>query len=102
MYVLFSFFDILGPSFLAGFCEKGPNCKFVHPSFEIPKEEDYQMKKVTIIPPKPIEISKDAPKPQQQQYRPIESVTCYKCHQKGHYANKCPNKKTLLLEEFPE
>lgn len=26
--------------------------------------------------------------------RPLEEVTCFKCGQQGHYANKCPNGRT--------
>ena len=24
----------------------------------------------------------------------LEDVKCFKCHKKGHYANKCPDAKT--------
>src|SRR6187399_1758081 len=29
------------------------------------------------------------------QFRPLSEVTCNKCTQKGHYANRCPNPKRL-------
>ncbi len=28
------------PDYMAGFCGKGPNCKFAHPKFELPWEDD--------------------------------------------------------------
>lgn len=38
------------------------------------------------------------PKEQQQQkYRPLDQVTCYKCGEKGHYANKCPKGHLAFL-----
>jgi cleavage and polyadenylation specificity factor subunit 4 len=83
------------PSYLAGFCLKGPTCKFIHPSFEIPKEEDYQMRQVTII--QPITIKPQAPREQKpQEPRSLESVLCFKCGQKGHYANKCPSRRSMM------
>lgn len=29
--------------------------------------------------------------------RPLETVTCYKCGDKGHYANKCPKSRSELI-----
>lgn len=34
---------------------------------------------------------------QQRQYRPLDQVTCYKCGEKGHYANKCPKGHLAFL-----
>ena len=35
----------------------------------------------------------DSRRAQASSRRPIEEVTCHKCEQKGHYANRCPNKR---------
>uniref|UniRef100_T1JBL3 Cleavage and polyadenylation specificity factor subunit 4 n=1 Tax=Strigamia maritima TaxID=126957 RepID=T1JBL3_STRMM len=33
----------------------------------------------------------------QKQYRPLDQVTCFKCGEKGHYANKCPKGHLAFL-----
>jgi len=106
---------VICPSFLTGFCSSGLKCKFAHPSFDIPKEETIQKKKIVFpptLPPPPIQIiphhqqqlqqqlqQRNDLKPVQQQYRSIAEVLCFKCKQKGHYANKCTNKKVVTEEE---
>ena len=35
-------------------------------------------------------------------YRDIGSVTCFRCWQKGHYANNCPNPKVPPPPDHPE
>ena len=30
-------------------------------------------------------------------YRPLDQVTCFKCGEKGHYANKCPKGHLAFL-----
>ena len=62
----------------AGVCPDGPNCKFGHPKFEIPMPpRDAQQKGVGGMGGGGM--------------RDLSMVTCYKCYQKGHYANACPN-----------
>ncbi|GAB6031118.1 Cleavage and polyadenylation specificity factor subunit 4 [Chamberlinius hualienensis] len=34
---------------------------------------------------------------QQRQYRPLDQVTCFKCGERGHYANKCPKGHLAFL-----
>ena len=92
-------FAVACPEYLTGFCIKGKTCKFVHPSFEIPKEEDYQKREVTIIKPTALPIAQQ-PRPPVVQYRPEEEVLCFKCREKGHYANKCPNQKYVGPDEY--
>ncbi|XP_040836311.1 cleavage and polyadenylation specificity factor subunit 4 isoform X8 [Ochotona curzoniae] len=83
-------------NYLVGFCPEGPSCKFMHPRFELPMGTTEQ-------PPLPQQTqppSKRAPQVigvmQSQNSsagnrgpRPLEQVTCYKCGEKGHYANRC-------------
>ena len=35
-------------------------------------------------------------------YRDIKEVTCFRCWQKGHYANNCPNAKVPPPPGHPE
>lgn len=83
-------------NYLVGFCPEGPSCKFMHPRFELPMGTTEQ-------PPLPQQTqppTKRAPQVigvmQSQNSsagnrgpRPLEQVTCYKCGEKGHYANRC-------------
>eukprot|EP01112_Ceratiomyxa_fruticulosa_P013189 TRINITY_DN3693_c0_g4_i1.p1 TRINITY_DN3693_c0_g4~~TRINITY_DN3693_c0_g4_i1.p1 ORF type:complete len:329 (-),score=60.22 TRINITY_DN3693_c0_g4_i1:102-1088(-) len=47
---------------------------------------------VNVIPPAPFENSGSSAS--RINLRPLDIVTCFKCSQVGHYANKCPNKRT--------
>lgn len=51
------------------------------------------------LQPPPME---DDMRPQQQQRpppRPLEEITCFKCGNKGHYANKCPKGLLAFLSQ---
>uniref|UniRef100_A0A3B4AXN1 Cleavage and polyadenylation specificity factor subunit 4 n=1 Tax=Periophthalmus magnuspinnatus TaxID=409849 RepID=A0A3B4AXN1_9GOBI len=78
-------------NYLVGFCPEGKSCKFMHPRFELPMGASEQ-------PPLP----QQGPRTQNNMTsvaqqsnmlargpRPLDQVTCYKCGEKGHYANKC-------------
>ena len=45
--------------------------------------------------PKPKPTTTETPKPEEEKKQPgsKKKVKCYKCHEEGHYANKCPEKK---------
>ncbi|KAG1676417.1 Cleavage and polyadenylation specificity factor subunit 4 [Nymphon striatum] len=113
-------------NYLCGFCLDGEKCKFVHPRFELPTEQaqknqkallchfcgdlghkalncfkmpielreeqakllNEEQNKVVTLPPPPIP---------QKPFRPLDQVTCYKCGEKGHYANKCPKGHLAFL-----
>ncbi|KAG1676418.1 Cleavage and polyadenylation specificity factor subunit 4 [Nymphon striatum] len=47
-----------------------------------------EQNKVVTLPPPPIP---------QKPFRPLDQVTCYKCGEKGHYANKCPKGHLAFL-----
>uniref|UniRef100_A0A3B1J1R8 Cleavage and polyadenylation specificity factor subunit 4 n=1 Tax=Astyanax mexicanus TaxID=7994 RepID=A0A3B1J1R8_ASTMX len=73
-------------NYLVGFCPEGKGCKFMHPRFELPMGTTEQ-------PPLP-QQSQTQQKNQNHMGgsrgpRPLDQVTCYKCGEKGHYANKC-------------
>ncbi|KAJ3187741.1 Cleavage and polyadenylation specificity factor subunit 4 [Gaertneriomyces sp. JEL0708] len=74
--------------YVTGFCPKGPECSFGHPKFEI----------------NPVSVPLDASFPDmskgqmqygdgQRNYRPLSEVTCFRCGEKGHYANHCPKRR---------
>ncbi|KAL1921357.1 uncharacterized protein VTP21DRAFT_11073 [Calcarisporiella thermophila] len=91
-------------NYLTGFCPLGPECPNGHPKYELPKLENEVTSSSNenaaySIPEMhngPIESPRNPSQHHQQQprqYRNIEDVTCFKCGQKGHYANKCPNQR---------
>ncbi|XP_030044931.1 cleavage and polyadenylation specificity factor subunit 4 isoform X4 [Microcaecilia unicolor] len=97
-------------NYLAGFCPEGPKCKFVHPKFDMLCISDHM--KTTVHPPRlqdfpllssNILVQSRLQKPQGPaaypcgMLRPLEQVTCFKCGDKGHYANKCSKSRAACL-----
>ncbi|KAJ3256912.1 hypothetical protein HK103_005030 [Boothiomyces macroporosus] len=83
------------PNYLVGFCPKGDNCTFGHPKYELPV-----LNSLADIAAQQ-QLQQIQPQPQQRKamknndrsgFRQISEVTCFKCGEKGHYANHCPNK----------
>jgi len=91
--------------YVNGFCPLGPSCPNGHPKNELPDMDKLEL---------------PAPRPQSERppgylgsaaaahaghgfrktpaegktegaYRPLSEVVCFKCGQKGHYANRCSN-----------
>lgn len=101
-------------NYAAGFCQKGPECELFHPTFELPVNDPVTqslikchncgemghkatvcpaLKKEEAIPNRHAQMAFNNPaqnQGQSKQFRPLDQVTCFKCGQKGHYANKCP------------
>ncbi|KAI8576540.1 hypothetical protein K450DRAFT_295539 [Umbelopsis ramanniana AG] len=101
-------------NYLTGFCPLGLNCPNGHPRYELPvmhnddRMDDMAPEQQQQPPRVPFTRGDQAPQ-QQQRFnhsnnagppgggggnfvrRPLEEVTCFKCGQQGHYANKCPN-----------
>ena len=90
------------PSYLTGFCPKGENCSFGHPKYELPVANNLSNEPQQ----QPSEIQKQYQQQAQQQkqqkqqhgernnngQRSLQEVTCFKCGDKGHYANQCTKK----------
>ncbi|KAK3737772.1 hypothetical protein QZH41_012211 [Actinostola sp. cb2023] len=105
---------VICTNYLCGFCPEGPKCKHKHPRFELPlvKDENIDKKlnitchscgqpghKASTCPQnpqkenfKPHSFNQNVPNSMGDQHifgrRPLETVTCFKCGDKGHYANK--------------
>uniref|UniRef100_A0A8C4QTB0 Cleavage and polyadenylation specificity factor subunit 4 n=1 Tax=Eptatretus burgeri TaxID=7764 RepID=A0A8C4QTB0_EPTBU len=91
---------VLCVNFLVGFCPEGPDCKFVHPRFELPMpSQDNLPNKAPISGANvfqnfpPISMGTSG----MRNTRPLEQVTCFKCGDRGHYANKCPRSHLSFL-----
>ncbi|KAF7722393.1 Cleavage and polyadenylation specificity factor subunit 4 [Apophysomyces ossiformis] len=100
-------------NYLTGFCPNGLNCPNGHPKYELPVMHGLDNTTSATDKPQPQQQQHQQQQHQQQQqqqqdssnddgqrphinrpqngfYRRLEDVTCYKCGQQGHYANKCP------------
>ncbi|TPX35218.1 hypothetical protein SmJEL517_g02320 [Synchytrium microbalum] len=69
-------------NYLTGFCPKGPECPFGHPKFEVHTLN-------AVLAPGEIQ-------PQIRQHRSLDDVVCFKCGEKGHYANTCRLSATAM------
>ncbi|KAI7818291.1 hypothetical protein BC939DRAFT_427968 [Gamsiella multidivaricata] len=84
---------VLCQNYVTGWCPQGSNCPNGHPKYELPPPnwDDGQGAR-----PMPQERSFERDETQQRPNgesfptRNLEDVTCFKCQQKGHYANRCP------------
>ena len=75
------------PRYLAGFCPDGPACQFGHAKFERPRFDDGDVCRPVGFGSVPRAAGAAA----NGFTRDLSGVTCYRCWQKGHYANNCPN-----------
>uniref|UniRef100_A0A665TBT9 Cleavage and polyadenylation specificity factor subunit 4 n=1 Tax=Echeneis naucrates TaxID=173247 RepID=A0A665TBT9_ECHNA len=82
-------------NYLVGFCPEGKSCKFMHPRFELPMGASeqpplpQQTQNQTKVRTRLLIVFLTNSSPGQRGPRPLDQVTCYKCGEKGHYANKC-------------
>eukprot|EP00667_Euglena_gracilis_P013259 EG_transcript_13655 len=90
------------PNFMAGFCLEGKMCKYAHPKFNHPLEDELAEEPLSYIPQKRLRRDfedddnhavgrrrlGDSETPV---FRSLDTVVCFKCGEKGHYANVCPN-----------
>ncbi|KAI8821296.1 zinc finger CCCH domain-containing protein, partial [Fimicolochytrium jonesii] len=78
-------------NYLTGFCPKGPECNLGHPKFDPPNyntADDGRAQNADPAQQTNGGTAGDGNRP----YRPLDQVTCFKCGDKGHYANHCPKR----------
>ncbi|TFK30534.1 hypothetical protein FA15DRAFT_662505 [Coprinopsis marcescibilis] len=95
--------------YLTGFCPAGPDCQRGHPKPGLPQEKDYEnqasLSNREVGPPPPGYGRYDAGSGNAQSggqpggqgltgppRRNLDEVLCFKCGEKGHYANHCRNR----------
>jgi len=99
---------ILCPNFLSGFCLEGKICKHAHPKFNHPLEDELAEEPLAYIPQKRLRRDDDEDNitvPRRrfgdseatQAFRSLDNVVCFKCGDKGHYANMCPKPRQDAL-----
>jgi len=68
--------------YLTGFCPLGKDCEQAHPKFEVSAEAAAEA---------------ESAYNQSGNRLNMDEVTCYRCSEKGHFANKCPNRYVFLI-----
>lgn len=118
---------VLCTNYVSGFCLDGPTCKFMHPRFELPPASEMMQKDMTklvvichfcgdaghkamycdkvsndvkdqlSIEEQPATLQPNDAIQKTGGLKNLESITCFKCGSKGHYANKCPKGHLAFL-----
>ncbi|XP_067164737.1 putative cleavage and polyadenylation specificity factor subunit 4-like protein [Apteryx mantelli] len=106
---------VLCANYLVGFCPEGPKCKFMQYGADRPRRVAWlgpaagrESDREHLPPAEPLLLATSATQhavmqPQEASSCPpgpqrlLEQVTCFKCGQKGHYANKCGKSHLEIL-----
>ncbi|KAL3896253.1 MAG: hypothetical protein SGCHY_004191 [Lobulomycetales sp.] len=90
-------------NYLTGFCPKGPDCDKGHPKFELPTSSSVWNNKSEPVLVDHMKYQNSNPPTQSHgagpskahlgnNFRPLEEVQCFKCGERGHFANHCPTR----------
>ncbi|KAG9299939.1 hypothetical protein G9A89_009667 [Geosiphon pyriformis] len=80
---------VLCPLYMTGFCPQGENCPNGHPKYELSSVQRVHNTALEYDAKTHHEVDEHNTK--YGGYRPLSEVTCFKCNQKGHFANRCPS-----------
>ncbi|KAF7291625.1 hypothetical protein HMN09_01253700 [Mycena chlorophos] len=81
--------------YLTGFCPLGPECPRGHPKPGLPPPEAYEQPVAPVLegpPPPRFEFFGGSGGFAGPTRRNLDEVMCFKCGEKGHYANHCRNR----------
>eukprot|EP00996_Jenningsia_fusiforme_P002401 NODE_3231_length_1020_cov_20.491246_g2972_i0.p1 GENE.NODE_3231_length_1020_cov_20.491246_g2972_i0~~NODE_3231_length_1020_cov_20.491246_g2972_i0.p1 ORF type:complete len:270 (-),score=40.47 NODE_3231_length_1020_cov_20.491246_g2972_i0:124-933(-) len=100
--------SVLCPNYMAGFCLEGKLCLNSHPKFNHPAEDELADDPLGYIPLAQRKGRRDFDDDDLGQKRryisdeALANVLCFRCGEKGHYANHCMNerKKTDIGENY--
>ncbi|XP_078426711.1 putative cleavage and polyadenylation specificity factor subunit 4-like protein [Cetorhinus maximus] len=80
-------------NYLAGFCPEGTACNFSHPINEFTDWNSNLNKEMSEIS---LFATDNTPEAKIfEGHKSIDKVKCFKCREKGHYANKCNKRQTV-------
>ncbi|KAJ3044102.1 hypothetical protein HDV00_003206 [Rhizophlyctis rosea] len=74
-------------AFLTGFCPKGDQCNLGHPKYEVPNATNVEREATAV------QAARERAPFERRPFRSLEDVTCFRCNEKGHYANQCPYRR---------
>ncbi|KAF8937871.1 cleavage and polyadenylation-specific factor 4-like protein [Dissophora ornata] len=81
---------VICQNYVTGFCPQGSNCPNGHPKYELPPPNWDDGQGARPMPQDRTFDREERPNGEPVTFRSVEDVTCFKCQQKGHYANRCP------------
>ncbi|KAI8920903.1 hypothetical protein PhCBS80983_g00539 [Powellomyces hirtus] len=75
-------------NYLSGFCPKGPECNLGHPKFDPPNHNGLGSGQNDQGA-----VAADNNMEGRRPFRSLDQVTCFRCGDKGHYANHCTKRR---------